>query len=233
MADARTTTTTTTRGDRTRASVLTAATGHLAAHGLEGLRGGQVAADAGVSEATVWFHFGTKQGLLIAVMEAYYDGLVADIDDVVASASSPIGRLEAFAHFWLRRMAKDLPLVGEFERHGRTGHDDDVVTAFASCNRRITRGFERLVEDLTAGGRLREDLPTWIVRDTFFGTAEHLVVGRAVTGRATDLDHAAQLLLTVLLEGVGTIPGPGATAATDGPTLASLDAKLDRLLAQP
>lgn len=214
-----------TRGDRTRAAILAAATDHLAEHGLEGLRGSHVATDAEVSEATVWFHFGTKAGLLVAVMEAYYDVLVADIAEVVEAADSPRARLEAFAHFWLRRMTADLALVGEFERHGRSGHDDEVVAAFAACNRRVTRTFERLVEDLAATGDVRDDLPTWIVRDTFFGTAEHLVVGRALTGRDTDLDAASGLLLTVLLHGTA-----GAGTSDDNPSLAALDRKLDEVL---
>jgi TetR/AcrR family fatty acid metabolism transcriptional regulator len=214
-----------TRGDRTRAAILAAATDHLAEHGLEGTRGSRVATAADVSEATVWFHFGTKAGLLVAVMEAYYDDLVADIAAVIDGAESPRARLEAFAHFWLRRMAADLALVGEFERHGRSGHDETVVAAFAGCNRRVTRRFERLVEDLAATGEVRDDLPTWIVRDAFFGTAEHLVVGRAVTGRDTDLDEAASLLLDVLLRGAGRSPAAPAT-----PSLADIDAKLERLL---
>ena len=214
-----------TRGDRTRAAITAAASEHLARSGLEGMRGVGVAEDAGVSEATVWFHFGTKAGLLVAVMEAYYDELVADVADVVDAADSPTGRLEAFVRFWLRRMAADLALVGEFERHGRSGHDPEVIAAFAACNRRITRPFERLVEDLVAGGHLRGDVPTWLVRDVVFGTAEHLVVGRALTGRDSDLDAAADQLLDVVLHGVGT--GGGGTA---GPTLATIDAKLDRLL---
>lgn len=214
-----------TRGDRTRAAILAAASDHFAAHGLEGTRGARVAADADVSEATVWFHFGSKAGLLVAVMQHYYDRLVADIAEVVGGADSPGGRLEAFARFWLARLSADLPLLGEFERHGRNGHDPDVAAAFAGCNRRVTRGFERLVEDLAATGELRSDLPTWIVRDTFFGTAEHLVVGRAVTGRRTDLRAAADLLLDVLL--TGTAP---ATGEPPQPSLATIDAKLDILL---
>jgi len=225
-----------TRGDRTRAAILSAASHHLAEHGLEGTRGAQVAADADVSEATVWFHFGTKAGLLVAVMHDYYARLVADIGEVVEAADSPRGRLEAFARFWLERMAGDLPLVGEFERHGRSGHDPEVVAAFAGCNRLVTRGFERLVEDLVATGEVRGDLPTWIVRDTFFGTAEHLIVGRAVTGRDSDLVASATLLLDVLLHGVArgpaVAPVPGEPAETATPSLAELDAKLDRVLAQ-
>lgn len=214
-----------TRGDRTRAAILRAAAEHLADHGLEGMRGTAVGDDAGVSEATVWFHFGTKAGLLVAVMEDYYEALVADVDEVVTAADAPRARLEAFADFWLTRMTADLALVAEFQRHGRSGHDPEVVTAFAACNRRVTRHFERLVEDLVATGEVRDDLPTWMVRDVFFGTAEHLLVGRAVTGRDTDLSAAATLLLDVLLNGTSTSREPG-----DGPSLASLDAKLDRLL---
>lgn len=220
-----------TRGDRTRAAIVAAAGRHLAEHGLAGTRGTQVAADADVSEATVWFHFGTKAGLLVAVMEDYYDRLVADITEVVDRADSPRARLDAFARFWLRRITADLALVGEFERHGRSGHDPAVVGAFAACNRRVTRGFERLVEDLAATGAMRTDLPTWIVRDTFFGTAEHLVVGRAVTGRSTDLEQAAGLLLDVLLHGVAA-DDAGASPTDSTPTLATIDAKLDRLLAR-
>ncbi len=214
-----------TRGDRTRAAVLAAAAAQLAEHGLEGMRGGAVGEAAGVAEATVWFHFGTKAGLLVAVMEDYYATLVADLDEVVTGADTPRARLEALARFWLHRMTADLDLVAEFQRHGRSGHDPEVVAAFATCNRRVTRRFERLVQDLVATGDVRDDVPTWLVRDVFFGTAEHLLVGRAVTGRDTDLAGAADELLGVLLRGVGTGP-----AQTGAPSLAALDAKLDRLL---
>ena len=191
------------------------------------MRGAAVGEAAGVSEATVWFHFGTKAGLLVAVMEHYYDQLVAAIDDVVAAADAPRGRLDAFTRFWLERMTADLALVAEFQRHGRNGHDEEVVAAFARCNRLVTRRFERLVEDLVATQEVRAEVPTWMVRDVFFGTAEHLLVARAVTGRTTDLAAAADLLLDVLFRGVA----PG-TAPAGGPTLATIDAKLDTLLAR-
>lgn len=213
------------RGDRTRAAILAAAARHLADHGLEGTRGSAVAADAGVSEATVWFHFGTKTGLLVAVMDDYYDRLLADIDDALAEATTPRGRLDAVVRFWLRRMTNDLPLVGEFQRHGRSGHDPTAVDAFTACNRRVVRRFERLVEDLVATGDVRDDVPTWLVRDLVFGAAEHLLVGRAVTGRVGDPEASADQLLDVVLHGVAP-----RVAAREGPSLATIDAKLDRLL---
>lgn len=210
----------------TRDRLVRVASDHLARHGLDGLRGPAVAADAGVSEASVWHHLGSKTGLLVAVMQRYYDDLVVDADAVVAAAHGPHERLERFARFWLRRMSADLALVGELQRWGRASHDPVAVEAFADCNRRVTRLFERIVEDLVATGSVRGDLPTRVARDTFFGTAEHVVVGRAVTGRDDDLDEATDTLLDVLLHGIGAEADRSPT-----PSLATIDAKLDVLLA--
>lgn len=216
-----------TRGDRTRAAILEAAARHLAEVGLEGLRAPQVAGEAGVSEATVWFHFGTKAGLLVAVMEAYYDRLVTDLAEVVDRATTPRDRLAAFAHAWLHRIAGDLALVGELGRHGRHAPHDEVGTAFAACNRRVTRLFERLVEDLVATGTLRPDVSPRLVRDAFFGTSEHLLVGRHVTGRRDDLDELADELLRLLLDGAAVAAAPEPEAPDP---LVAMDRKLDRLL---
>jgi TetR/AcrR family fatty acid metabolism transcriptional regulator len=210
----------------TRERLVAVASDHLARHGLDGLRGPAVAVDAGVSEASVWHHLGSKTGLLVAVMQRYYDDLLEDASAVVEAASSPRERLERFARFWLRRMSDDVAIVGELQRWGRASHDPVAVEAFADCNRRVTRLFERILEDLVATGSVRGDVPTRVARDAFFGTAEHVVVGRAVTGRDGDLDDAADTLLDVLLHGVGA-----EADRTTTPSLATIDAKLDALLA--
>ena len=57
-----------TRGDRTRAAVVAAARDRFAAEGFERATGARIAADAGVSEPSVAFHFGSKAGLLHEVM---------------------------------------------------------------------------------------------------------------------------------------------------------------------
>jgi TetR/AcrR family fatty acid metabolism transcriptional regulator len=221
----------TTRGDRTRAAVLEVAARHVASHGLDGMRGARVAAEADVSEATVWFHFGTKTGLLAAVMDAYYDRLVTDLTAVIDAQITPSARLDAFAHAWFARIAQDLPLVAELGRQGRHGHDPGLIARFADCNRGVTRLFERLVEDLIAGGTLRDDLAPRVMRDAFFGTAEHVLIGRAITGRPADLGGAARSVLDLLFYGAAT-GGRDATTPVN-PSLASLDAKLDALLARP
>ena len=50
-------------------------------------------------------------------------------------------------------------------------------------NRKITRFFGGIFEDLKAVGAIRSDLPTYVLRDALFGAAEHLLIGMDTTGR--------------------------------------------------
>lgn len=216
------------RGARTRALVLAAAEDDLATNGLDGLRGARIAEAAGVSEATVWHHFGSKAGVCRAVMERYYDRLTADIAEVVDAPDSPADRLEAFVTFWLHRLSTDWPLVGELARLGRSPQHPGLAEAFTASNRRVTRTFERLVEDLAAAGVVRADVSPRMVRDVFFGAAEHVLIGHT-SGQPRDLDASARDLLDLLFTGIAGPAGPGDPG--DGTPLASIEAKLDALLA--
>lgn len=214
-----------TRGERTRATVLAAARDRFTAEGFDGTTVARIADDAGVSQPTVLFHFGSKAGLLVAVMQEHYAELIASIDDVVDAADVPEARLREFARWWLRRNAEDLDLLAVFGRHGRRSEEDEVVAAFRDANRRVTRVFDRIVEDLKHVGVLRQEVPTRIVRDAFFGTAEHVLLGWASTGRPADLDVAAEDLIDLILHGAAR-PSPDDRRGD----LATLDAKLDLVL---
>lgn len=215
-----------TRGERTRAAIIEAARARFVAEGYDHATGARIAGDAGVSEPSIAFHFGNKAGLLIAVMEAYYDELLVDMEAVIDPVHPPRERLADIAEWWLSRTDTHWRLTEVFARQGRRSTADEVTEAFAACNRRVTREFDRLVEDLKHAGEVRTDVPTWMVRDVFFGTCEHLVLGRVLVGRQTDLSAAARHVVDLLLHGVG-VPRP--TAATDPVVLAKLDEILARL----
>lgn len=212
-----------TRGDRTRAAVLVAARRRFAEDGFEGATIGRIATDAGVSEPTVSFHFGSKAGLLVAVIEDWYDDLLISLEEVVDVDEAPEQRLRTFARWWVQHNADNLALLSVFGRQGRRMPVDEVVEAFLGANRRVTRVFERLVADLGHVGLLRPEVQPRIVRDAFFGATEHLLLGRALTGRPANLAKAADELVDLLLHGAG------AAAAPPSSVEAKLDAILERL----
>ncbi len=214
-----------TKGERTRAAVLAAARARFASEGFDGATVASIASDAGVSEPTVAFHFGSKAGLLVAVIRDYYDDLLDALDAVIDPAAPPEQRLRDFARWWLHHNAENLSLLSVFGRQGRRSPRDEVVDTFLDANRRVTRVFDRLVEDLKHAGVLRPDVTTRIVRDAFFGTTEHLMLGRALTGRPDDLARAAEELVDLLFDGAAT-----RSAVDDGPVTRADLRRLERRL---
>lgn len=214
-----------TRGARTRAAVVAAARRAFAEEGWEGATGARIAAEVGVSEPTIAFHFGNKAGLLVAVLHDWYDELHVAMDAVLDTEQDPLRRLEAFACWWLEHNAAHIELLSVFAEKGRSRDGGEVAVAFHEANRRVTRAFDRLVDDAKRAGLVRAEVRTRIVRDAFFGGAEHVMVGRATSPRAVDLAAAAADLLELLLAGAS--PRQDDATAVD---IAEVDGKLDEVL---
>lgn len=58
--------------DATRQAILRAATGEFAQHGLAGARVDRIAERAGVNKRMLYYYFGQKEGLFLAVLEGAY-----------------------------------------------------------------------------------------------------------------------------------------------------------------
>jgi AcrR family transcriptional regulator len=58
--------------ERTRAAILDAATTEFARHGLGGARVDRISAAAGANKRMLYYYFGDKEGLFLAVLEAAY-----------------------------------------------------------------------------------------------------------------------------------------------------------------
>lgn len=58
--------------ERTRAAILAAATGEFTARGLDGARVDEIARRSGVNKRMIYYYFGDKGGLYLAVLEASY-----------------------------------------------------------------------------------------------------------------------------------------------------------------
>jgi len=93
------------RGNRTRESILQAAADLASVEGLEGLTTGRLAAELGMSKSGLFAHFGSKEELQLATIDAARRRFVEHV--VKPSRHLPRGRerLEMLLHDWLRYSA--------------------------------------------------------------------------------------------------------------------------------
>ena len=175
---------------RTRQKVLDAARGVIWENGFESAKTQDIARLAGVAEGSVFAHFGSKQGLLIGLMEAHYDFLTKGVHSIVATQPNPSLQLTELIEFHLKNLLNSWLLVRIFAHYGRY-EKTPTAHAFRRLNRDYTRAFLVCIEDLKKAGFVNSDLPTDLLRDMVFGSSEHWVF------RAKEFDQALEVKVAV------------------------------------
>jgi AcrR family transcriptional regulator len=83
------------RGDRTRRAILTAAVNIASVEGLEGLTIGRLASELGMSKSGLFAHFGSKEELQLAAIDAARRIFIDEVVEPARSAQRGLPRLEA------------------------------------------------------------------------------------------------------------------------------------------
>ncbi|WP_437317566.1 TetR/AcrR family transcriptional regulator [Sorangium sp. So ce385] len=150
-------------GAARRRDLLEAAYTLIAEKGLEGLRTRDIAARAGVNISTLHYYFGTKDALLVAIVEHVTDKFGKERKPARrAGAASPAEPPESLrAHLegaW--RSFQDHPHLATVlqELSLRAQRDPAARTAFRAVHREWNLGVEHLVRQGARAGQLRSDL---------------------------------------------------------------------------
>jgi AcrR family transcriptional regulator len=85
--------------ERSRARVLAAATREFAEGGLNGARIDRIATRAGVNKQLIYYYFGSKADLYVAVLESAYAALRAAESDLHLDALDPVAGIRELALF--------------------------------------------------------------------------------------------------------------------------------------
>lgn len=143
------------RRERTRARVLDAAELLMSRLAPEEIRVEDVAAEAGISAASVYVHFGTKDALLAAVTERVLAVATDALRSAYAVEAPPLERFAGVGAAYLRLLL-DHPAVVKYlnatgERGPRTSVEEEVVLRFSH----LRREFEESIRDAVESGAIR------------------------------------------------------------------------------
>jgi AcrR family transcriptional regulator len=113
--------------------------------GLEGLTIGRLAGELGMSKAGVLGHFGTKEHLQLAVVDAAAEAFAEQVVERARTAPPGLLRLRALCEAWVAYLETGAPPGGCFftaaasEFDGRSGPVRDAVAGMASLWQRDLR----------------------------------------------------------------------------------------------
>jgi AcrR family transcriptional regulator len=163
----------------TRERILQAAQALIQQRGNANFSLVELAAETGLSRQTLYLLFGTRAGLLMAL-----------VDDLDARSSGParlaalreqgVRDFEAYVRAWLDYLPVVLPVARSLSAAAASG-DADARAAWESRLAKLRHGFTQMARGLQAEGRLRAgwtvpQAAEWILALTHIDLWQHLVV---------------------------------------------------------
>jgi AcrR family transcriptional regulator len=188
--------------------ILSAARDVFCERGYEDASMAEIAARAGVVEGTIYKYFANKRDLVVKVMEAWYEGMVAGFAADLAGISGTRARLRYLVWRHLRSIREDPALCRVFVREVRAA--ENYHRSFIhDQNRRYTSFLAAVLREGVAG-------------------IEHHVWNFVYGRGALDIEAAADWIADIVLAGLAPAPAARRGESLAGET-ARLAAVVDRL----
>lgn len=171
----------------------------------EEIRIEDVAAQAGISPASVYVHFGTKDALMAAVTERLLAVATESLRSAYAAQTSPLERFAGVGAAYLRLLL-DHPAVVKYltvtgERGPRTAVETEVVERFS----RLRGEFEESIRAAVEAGAIRRvdpELMSYFLFGAWNGVAALGLRRDALAMSAERVEQAMVEAGLVLLEGL-------------------------------
>ena len=150
------------RGRRAREEILAVAVDIASVDGLEGLTIGRLATELERSKSGLFAHFGSKEELQLATIEAARERFVTLVVEPARGAPRGLARLEALMSTWLDYMRQDAFAGGCFFAAVRAEFDSrpdgQVRDAIAEDQRAFHAMLARQVRLAQEAGEIRADV---------------------------------------------------------------------------
>jgi len=165
------------RLEQRESDILQAATRLFADEGFHTTSTRKIAAEAGVSEGTLFHYFKTKNILLQAILDDFYAQLIESARDGVAEVMGTRERLLFLAKNHLRALMDNqalmMRLIQVYLSVDVNYYRDYRNSPIHELNYRYTRIFDGVVKEGMERGYIKADVELPVIRDLFFGGLEY------------------------------------------------------------
>jgi TetR/AcrR family transcriptional regulator, fatty acid metabolism regulator protein len=185
----------------TRTKILKAATKVLAEHGYQKATISQITSLAGLSDATVYEYFESKEDLFLTIPNAWASEAIEELEEQLFGIKGSVNQLRKYLWWYLRYIEKE-PLIASavflFLKGNRS-----VVDTVVYKNVRILYGrLLTIFEEGRDAGEFRKDLNPYVARSIFLGTIEHMVIRWLIKDMSYSMFENLELTFDMLVNGL-------------------------------
>lgn len=166
------------RGGEGRARLLEAATVLVAERGARGTPVGELCEQAGVARTALYWHFGSKEGLIAEVVQTAGTALIERLRKQVYLEGDPFQRVDRLIEGWREILAESpelirLPMLVQLERGGDA--EGPVGRAVARVHELAEAALVEGLEDSVGSGLEAPERVAWSIMALFQGAAARQV----------------------------------------------------------
>ena len=152
--------------ERTRQDILAAAVQLAAVEGLEALSIGRLAESVGMSRGGVFAHFGSKEAMQLAIVEAAFQQFVKEVIEPALAAKPGIGQLDAIGDSYFDYVKRRAEQGGCFFT-AASAEMDDRPGPVREQIRGVLEGRRKLVHEVLAKAKARREISGDVEQLTF------------------------------------------------------------------
>lgn len=182
--------------------ILAAAREVFEAQGYEKATVSEIARRVGVVEGTVFHYVGNKRGLVLMVIEQFYEQLIVSQAEGLQSVTGTRDRLLYLIRFHLTMLSNHSALCGVILNEGRSV-DQSLTKDIRRLNRRYTSSLVAELEQGVASGKIRADISPPLVRNIIYGTMEQALWAHLADGQPIAIEETIEQLSSVVFTGIG------------------------------
>jgi AcrR family transcriptional regulator len=175
----------------------------FSAHGYHGVSIRDIAQASGLSNAVLYYHFGSKRNLYFEVLREHISTLAHSLQEAGAIDGSCRERLASMAHAYAQMILEYQDTVQILLRDLAQFDWDEVLQMLPDFQTQVPSAVADVLEDGIASGEVRA-LDAHRVDILLMGMISSLVAFRArQPGVAANLDEDVDLVIDVLFAGIG------------------------------
>jgi AcrR family transcriptional regulator len=155
----------------------------FARNGYENTSTVAIAREAGTSESQLMKHFGSKQGLLLAIFDRGWAGIIERVQ-ALPRAASPADRLMGTLQAMIIEVDNDSDLKELMALESRRVRKDNRDVLMSRGSQQFAEIVHGLLNEMRDQGRIRADVNLDAVRSAILGMTEGLLRDQVVAKRS-------------------------------------------------